>query len=227
MCSVASLLDNLSFPAKYASYFVHLRTHKFPTLPPLSKTYFFFISEVKQNIAVLLAGRNVKKGEEEIDNHIEKGEIMNIDLRKSKEIPLNALLEIASSTEVKSVLNGVAGTFNHRAGMATGDFDLTIVVEFRAYDDAIVGRSWLLEGEKILIEKDDPDFRGSSELVLCTEIKCKEDHDEVDEDYYEQWADRINDYMNENITKLPSELQTWVEDTYTAALMLNGVVVYY
>ena len=39
-----------------------------------------------------------------IDNHIEKGEILNIDLGKSKEIPLNALLEIASSTEVKSVL---------------------------------------------------------------------------------------------------------------------------
>ena len=139
---------------------------------------------------------------------------------------LNALLEIASSTEVKSVLNGVAGTFVRRAEMVTGDFDLTIVVEFRAYDDAIPGRSILLEGEKVLIEKDDSGFQGSSELVLCTEIKCKEDHDEVDEDYYEQWADGINDYMNENITKLPSELQTWVEDTYTAALMLNGVVMY-
>ncbi len=130
---------------------------------------------------------------------------------------LNALLDIASSTEVKSVLKGVAGTFAHRAGMATGDFDLTIVVEFRAYDDAILGKSWVMEGKKILIEKDDSDFQTESELVLCTEIKCKEDHDEVDEDYYEQWADRINDYMNENITKLPSELQTWVEDTYTAA----------
>ena len=136
---------------------------------------------------------------------------------------LNALLEISSSTEVKSVLNGVAGTFARRAEMTHGDFDLTIEVEFRAYDDAILGRSILLEGEKVLIEKDD----SQSELVLCTEIKCKEDHDEVDEDYYEQWADGINDYMNENITKLPSELRTWVEDTYTAALMLNGVVVYF
>ena len=117
----------------------------------------------------------------------------------------------------------MAGTFARRAEMTHGDFDLTIVVEFRAYDDAILGRSILLEGEKVLIEKDD----SQSELVLCTEIKCKEDHDEVDEDYYEQWADGINDYMNENITKLPSELQTWVEDTYTAALMLNGVVMYF
>ena len=140
---------------------------------------------------------------------------------------LNALLEIASSTEVKSVLKGVAGTFKGRAKRSHGDYDLTIVVEFRAYDDAILGRSILLEGKKVLIEKDDSDFQGSSELVLCIEIKCKEDHEEVDEEYYEQWHDEINDYMNENITKLPSELQTWVEDTYTAALMLNGVVMYF
>ena len=137
---------------------------------------------------------------------------------------LNALLEIASSTEVKSVLKGVAGTFKGRAKRSHGDYDLTIVVEFRAYDDAILGRSILLEGKKVLIEKDDSDSQ--SELVLCTEIKCKEDHDEVDEDYYEQWADGINDYMNENITKLPSELQTWVEDTYTSSFLLNGVVKY-
>ena len=128
---------------------------------------------------------------------------------------LNALLEIASSTEVKSVLKGVAGTFKGRAKRSHGDYDLTIVVEFRAWDDAILGEcEW----------KDSEEY---SELVLYTEIKCKEDHDEFDEVNCEWWNDEINDYMHENITKLPSELQTWVEDTYTAALMLNGVVMYF
>ena len=127
---------------------------------------------------------------------------------------LNALLEIASSTEVKSVLKDAAGIFHVRAMGATGDHDLTIVVEFRAWDDAILGEcEW----------KDSEEY---SELVLYTEIKCKEDHDEFDEVNCEWWNDEINDYMHENITKLPSELQTWVEDTYTSSFLLNGVVKY-
>lgn len=143
--------------------------------------------------------------------HAMQPDNQNLTRTKRKDMTnLNNLLEVASSTEVKSVLKGVAGTFVRRAEMTHGDSDLTIDVEFRAYDEAILG------------EKDD----FSSELVLYTEIKCKEDHDEVDEDYYEQWADGINEYMHEHITKLPSALQTWVEDTYEAAIMLNGVKMY-